>query len=1237
MKRSSPVLGSTLGSRTRQIGSKLVLMGAGLVPTFLAFSAVDMSAQVTTTNGGSIQGTITDTSGAAIPKAEVNVLSTDTGFKKVVTADASGYYVVGPLNPGAYKETINAPGFQSLSVNTVVRTGTVTSGTFKLTIGSSTETVEVDAGSVQVNTDQAGVSDVITTQQIDSLPVQGRNFLDVAQIEPGVVLQAGGSFDPTKAGYSALSIGGVSGRTTRILLDGQDITDETVGTTIFNVAMGAIGEFQLNRSTQDVSGEVTSTGQVLVATKSGTNRFHGELFYNFQDSRALFATEFNTQPAFQRNQFGGSVGGPIVKDKLFFFGNLERIKQDASTPAAIGAQFPQYQGLSIGSPYRETYSTIRLDYNGPLGGHYFARANYNVNSLAGNFGSGFELYANRDNTPGIAGGADFQSGRFTHSFRVSYEKFHNLIGDLSAGAPINILPGIAFQNTSQTLYTGPNVNAPQGTFQSDKQGRYDGSWTAGRHTVRYGYSINYILGGGFANFFGLGPRIRESNATLFTGPTSLNAQAPGCAGVAGAAPCANDPLNGYRASSIIISNGLGFFTENSGFGLLGGGVHDWRQAAYIADSWKATPNLTFTAGLRWSVDTQRANQDLAPIPCSAVQINDPTQLPCTGSAPLFGQYRSDLGARVHQPYGNVGPQLGLTYAPGNHKTVFRAGAGIFYEGDVFNNTTNARTNLLANGPFFAYANPNGSICGGTSFPNPDGTQVTGATVNGRTLSISQICQAPVGTAAAYVTALNSAYQAAAKASPSAANPNFVGSTLNASLLYGAPYRTPYSEQYNFGVQREIFKGGVLSVDYVHNSTLKIQQQQDVNHVGAARYLNATAARNAVTATLAACSTATVTVSSVNQALTQCPGLHQTGGGANITDFAGRGLDSGNEFLGGASAGAAGLTANTGAAFPGANPLLGSGAFLLPIGRSGYDALQAVFREQVSHLAPGIERSNLQVSYNYSRVVSSANSTNTGDQFFSSNSWDYDNPNAYIGPAGLDRTHQLSFGGSFLFRYGPQLGLIGHFFSSLPQNLTLDEANYPTARIFTSDITGDGTGGDIAPGTLPGAYMRSVKPDTLGSYITNFNATQAGQFTPAGQALVNAGILNATQLRALGGTVQPLTPLPQRVALANPTFRSMDVNFSYPIRIARYVHALGESAMLEPKISFYNVANFSNFGGGSGNPNVAPYSGDLGSPGIGSANGPNTFDAQNAYRVTRQSGTYNQGSPRTTEFQLRLTF
>ncbi len=356
------------------------LTGAAAIP------APSLFAQAISVNGGAIQGTISDPSGAAVPNAQISITSPSTGFKKDLTADKSGFYSIGPLNPGEYTVTVTASGFETLQVNTVIRTGTATPGSFKLAIGSSSTEISVNAGEVQVNTDQGGVSDVITKQQIDTLPINGRNFLDLAQIEPGVILQSGETFDPTKAGYSAISVGGVSGRTTRILLDAQDITDDTVGTAIFNVSQGSIQEFQLNRSTQDVSGDVTSTGQLAVATTTGTNAIHGQLFYNFQDHRALFARAQNgTDPLFQRNQFGGSVGGPIIKDKLFFFGNSERIKQDSASvsPVSVGAGslFSAIQSANplIGTPYRETYSVVRLDYNGPKGIHFFARANYNVN------------------------------------------------------------------------------------------------------------------------------------------------------------------------------------------------------------------------------------------------------------------------------------------------------------------------------------------------------------------------------------------------------------------------------------------------------------------------------------------------------------------------------------------------------------------------------------------------------------------------------------------------------------------------------------------------------------------------------------------------------------------------------------------------------------------------------------------------------------------------------------------
>ncbi len=1244
-----------------------------------------VGAQVVSTNGGSISGDITDPSGAKVPNAMVTVSSSETGFIKTVQTDSAGFYSVGPLNPGPYKVRITAAGFEALDVAEVIRVGTATSGTFKLTLGSSKETVEVVAGTVQIDTDQPGVSDVLTREQIQSLPVNGRNFLDLAQIEPGVILQPGSTFDPTKAGYSAISVSGVSGRTTRILLDGQDITDETVGTTILNVSEGAIGEFQLNRSTQDASGEVTSTGEVLVSTQSGTNRFHGAGFYNFQDTRALFADAnviaINTttgqplvNPYYQRNQFGGGVGGPIIKNKLFFFANLERIKQASQTPSNLGSVFSTInsQYPYITTPYKLTYSTGRLDYNGPLGGHYFFRTAYNVDAADRN-PTFYELYTNRDNTYGFAGGADFQHGHMTHSFRGSYEKFHNFITDHTQGnsSIYNPIAGFTESYSGQIAF-GPNANVPQATYQSDKQFRYDGSWTLRNHIVRFGYSINRILGGGFFAAYASSPSDTISSSTQMAGTvSSFNPNGYGCNNVVGAAPCLGDPLNGYVTSSLRLGNGLGGENEFPAFGLKNGGQFDWRESAYVQDSWKVTPNFTASAGLRWSVDTGRANQDLAPIPCSAIdqtnitlsgsltvpEVGYPT-LCATPSTPIFSLFNPSFTGKVHQPYANFAPQAGITYSWGNHKTVLRAAGGFFYEGDVFNNASNARNNLLKTALGYGSLT---TACSSYSLNFPDGSVVT-TSPDGT--SLKTLCQESVGAAAPQFIALQAAYQAN-QASHLGTNGGFIGENLTISGQYAPNYKTPYGEQYNFGIQRELTKGAILSVDYVHNSTLRIAQSIDINHNGAARTFSQTAAATAIQNTL------TVTckgAASVQAAIT--PGGCSGGSGgtagakyATISDFAKMGLDSGATFLGGNPASYAKKTAVSGvgpleqAAFPGLNPQLGTGSFVEPIGRSGYDALQIVFKQQKAHPLPGIVNSNFQVSYSLSRIVAT---TTSSDEFFDTGVIDKDNPSAFLGRSALDHKHEVSFGGSATFKYGVKMGIIGHFFTASPTTLTLDTASLTNGQIFQTDVTGDGTTGDVAPGTAVGAYSHSIKPKNLGAYITNFNQTKAGTLTPAGQAVASSGLITQAQLIQMGAAIQPIAQISnvngQTAGVSNPTFRQMDAQVSYPINLRR----IREGMTLEPVIAFYNVGNFANFSNNTGtlqntttatcasvsqssayvtNPYVASPTGAYNtcSSGGGYITGTNTLYTQASKRTVRNIGTFAQGAQRTTEFQIKLNF
>jgi hypothetical protein len=1197
--------------------------------------------QAISTNGGSIQGTVTDPSGAAIPGAQIVIADPAIGYSHTLTSDSAGLYSVGPLTPGQYTITISAPNFQRLKEDTVVRVGTVTNGSVKLTIGTESTTVEVNAGQLQVNTDQAGVQDVLTRQQVESLPINGRNFLDLAQVQPGVILQSGETFDPTKAGYSAISVDGVSGRTTRILYDGQDITDETVGTTIINVPTGAVDEFQLNRSTQDVSGEVTSTGQVAVASPSGTNKFHGNAFYNFQDNAALFAnTADGNDTPFQRNQFGGYVGGAIVKDKLFFFGGGERIKQDQQA-SAVGTVFRDPANIAgdpylsepilvtyptLAEPFRDTFAEGRLDYSGPLGGHYFVRAFYEDNAAFGNYGALFSTYSNRDNVPGIVGGVDFSFGRWTHSFRGGYEKFHNLIADTTAGNPsiYNPVPGIELADGADNFYAGPNYLAPQETYQSDKQLSYVGTWTRGKHTLKFGASLNRLLGGGGAAFFGLAPQVGFDSQFLL----------PHCNNNPDLAPCPGDPLNGYNSQAgITFGNGNAAFTEQPGFGLPGGGLHDWRSAYYVADTWKATPSLSIVAGLRYSIDTDRANQDLPVPPCQDA-LNNGFVLNCTGNQPLLSQFGPNLGTRVHQPYGNIAPQAGFVFSPGAHKLSIRVGGGMFFESDIFNNTSNARPPVLnANGAYFGDA----GLCGGNGYSIAlPGGAITSATVDGTTLTTTQICNLPISQAAPYIEAVNAQYQGALKGS-TGPNGSYIANYM--STVVGAPYasnyRTPYSIQFNGGFQYEIARGTIVSADYLHNGTIHVPLVIDENHLGAANTLNTTAAQTAISDTTASFGCA----GGSSAAAINCAIAHN----ASIADFAqlhldptgsfpiDGGLDSAQTSLSGLPAQFFGLTPNTGAAFAGINPEVGQGNFINPTGQSGYDALQIVLKQIKSHPAPGLTNANVQISYSLSRVVSDiggAGLTGAGeaDQFFNSTAWDNYDPKTYTGRNNNDHTNELSFGGALGIKYGAQVGLIGHFFSAGATSLTLPTSGQP-GEIYRTDVTGDGTTGDLVPGAEPGAYMHAVKPGNLGTFINNYNSTQAGTLTPAGQALVNAGLFTSSQLIALGAVKPALQNAPANGAMPNAAFRAFDTSINWPIPLGRWREGLS----IVPGIAFYNVFNMSNFN---------RLTGVLQPAGGGSdtrLNGTNSYAVEDGLRVQRGSGTFDQGAPRSTEFQLKLNF
>ena len=1168
----------------------LVLFAVSLLSTLLWSQA--------TISTGSIQGTVTDPSGAVVPGATVTVTNRTTGQAITLTTNQSGAYNAGSLTPGAYLVRVEAKGFQTLEQAVLVQVGAIAGGNLKLKLGLGTEIVSVEENAIQVNTQQATVQGVITAEQMERLPINGRNFLDLAQLEPGVQIQDGGNFDPTKNGFSSISFGGRFGRTARIEVDGVDISDETVGTTTQNIPQAALQEFQLSQSSLDPSTELTSSGAVNVTTRQGGNSWHGEGFYLFRDdAMAADLSGIGVGVPFQRNHFGGRLGGPVIKNNLFFFLAAERIKQDVFNSVALNSPFT---GLSGGynSPLRETEPFGRLDWQiKPASMRIFYRFSYENNLTVKAFNAqAYQPFANRNNTPVHALGADFLTGSYTHSVRFSYTKFTNHVSDAVTGSNIiNPAPtlGISigsgndvFCDSAAAFCSGPSFLAPQATFQSSKQIKYDGSKAVGSHTLRYGIAYNRILGGGFAKFFGLAPSVNAQNSAANVAFADGVAN-PFCPG----APCfpggRANPLN-YPVDTVLLGNGQGFFTERPEFGLPAGGQFDTRVQWYVADNFKARRNLNISLGLRYVRDTGRTDSDLGPIP----ELN---------------QFGAGLGDRVRQPSGNFAPQLGIAWDPrSNGKTVFRGGIGLYYENVIFNNVLFDRPGRLQQGLFFAST----LACFlGSAIPVslPDGS-----TVN------PTFCGQPIGQAEPQIAALQALFQSTTAAAGPAVNPVFVGTALSASAnstgtnLFAPNYETPRSVQMNFGIQHEFAPGLVLSADYVRNVQTHSLLAVDTNFQGDARFFDPVTAAAAISATLAACGVATI-----DQAIAGCPNNDNIP--ATISDFGDHGLGGGIQVTGGFPAAAA-------AAFPGINPNVGTNQMLFPIGRSVYSGLQLSLRHDKKDPIPFVKRLNTTVSYALSRYKNTVGNPN-GDQDFVNTAVDNRNPTSFFGPSALDRTSQLSFGTILEFPKALQVSFVGHFSSGLPRTLTLPQG-CGAAEIFCTDVTGDGTVGDLLPGTNIGAFGRGLSAGDINGAISNYNSTQAGTLTPAGQALVTSGLMTQAQLVALGGTLPTLALAPAG-QVGTDYLKTFDAKLAWPIKIR-------ERLSIEPSFSAFNLFNFANFDQPGGNVLNGELNGQAGSVNGTTKQGTDPSTAR-ANRILLGTGTFAFGAPRILEFGLRVTF
>ncbi|MBV9341819.1 MAG: hypothetical protein JO159_13150 [Acidobacteria bacterium] len=1053
----------------------------------------------------------------------------------------------------------------------------------------------------------------------ENLPASNQSFPEYAQLEPGVQNLDAGVFDPSKSGFASLSFDGRFGRARPIEVDGLNITDETVGTAAGNVPAGAVQEVDFGGVRAPLANQLISDGAVNIVSRSGTNELHGEAFGLYGNGAVLSASlPGGNSHSWQRQRYAGRLGGALIEDKLWFFVDAERSRIDLTNPVLFGGPFTVLSPSStaLREPFRETQTLERLDYKPSSAARIFYRFSYDRNSDLRPFASGpsLEPLLTRTTVPVHAAGIDHSSEAFTHSLRFGYLKFTNSIADRSSeiNPAANPLPYVSinigggakqFCASGSLFCSGLSSVAPQRTLQSDWQFRYDGIHGYGTHAFRYGFSYTRILTAGFAAFFSLGPALSNQGGT----PLAANP-------LLGSTGNPADPLN-YPVEWAFLGNGQGFTSERSQFGLPGGGWRDNQLSAYVGDLWRVQPNLAVSYGVRWIRDDGRADSDLSPIP----QLN---------------AWGPRLGTRVRQPGLNFAPQLGIAWNPGEGKTTLRAGIGLFYNHAIFNNLFFDRPLRLAQGSFLSTpAACLGGAPGSIEWPSSPGTPGTlvagGAGVVNSNGTVSPTwCDQSIRAAAPLAASLERAYQASTAAG-SSANPSFIGApnafagpNQNGLSLLAPNYQTPRSVEMNLGLEHQFRPGLIFTFDYFRNVTTHNLLGVDVNHGGAASTFNAA---NALADRDAA------------QVSTGCPaGSNQLGCMIAKLGPAGALAAYGRAGIGGPAQVTGGAPCPF-CAFPGIHPNLGMNVMNFPVGRSLFGAFDVSLKEHLAKFfVPAVERASFDLSYSHSRFVSQ-----TADEEFVHQATDFDNPDRFTGPTALDRTHQIAIGGYFELHYSLRLAITGHFASPLPVTLAFPE-NSGGAEVLVTDWTGDGTTGDIIPGTNVGSYMRAIKPQGLATFIKNYNANLAGSSnpaTPAGNMLINGGVFSLSDLVRMGGVLQPLAAPVLDVAGLG-WLKTFDVKLSWQ-------HTLGDRFSIEPSVGVFNFFNFSNFdlpgntqggilsfGAGSLSPSATPQQ-------LQSTVGGTSADLKSisgrTNRASLQSGLNGQGAPRSIEWGVKISF
>ncbi len=642
---------------------------------------------------GEIAGTVYDASGGVVPHAAIHVKNAATAFERLVYSNQSGQYSAASLAAGTYELRVENAGFRTLSLKTVVATGAVTTIDPHLQVGEQRETVVVETVSQpMLEVESHTLGQVITRDQIQQLPLNGRSFLQLAFLSPGVAISSNYAGDYNRA-MDVSILGGDPDRT-RIAVDGARVNDSVDGGTQQNFSQEIVQEFQISSVNFDLSTGITAAGAINIVTRSGSNQLHGSGFFFFRDHHmsaypGLARNPLAPDPFFARRQSGLWVGGPIVKDKLFFFAAYEHNNQQGvftSVPTD-----PAFSSLArvTASPKHDNLLNGRLDYRINNNNTAFVRYSHDGNNTfapreVNSLPSAWETNQNWADS-GVFSLITTLKPTLVNELRYSntFWSNHNAPptdaecpGCLGLGGPHVIVEGAGVMFGNQT-------NSPQSRLTRRNIFADNMTWQHGTHRFQFGGEIELLKGTGTYTLDA------PAAMTLFS-PQEVRQLNP-----------ALTPL--LPASFTTLQSVMSLPLQNFSFGI--GDVnqppafqrdqadHDRLFHVYWQDTWKLHPRFAFNYGLAWSFESNALNHDLT----------KPQFL-----APIFGA--NGLGQEQHA-YLRFTPAAGFAWTLPDQKTVVRAGGGIFYD------TVNIETRLVER----AYLGPLGTgylPLPGSIIPNP---------------------------------------------------------------------------------------------------------------------------------------------------------------------------------------------------------------------------------------------------------------------------------------------------------------------------------------------------------------------------------------------------------------------------------------------------------------------------------------------------------------------------------------